>query len=122
MEESPMKLILIIAAGVLLATMVGWAIYDSEGFRHATVGYSQDEQNRAAQQLQTAILESTRSLDADLLEAEVKLVTLRHGESTGARYRMCHTYPPTTKAHKLECERLDKQKARDDANDTKHPW
>jgi hypothetical protein len=35
----------------------------------------------------------------------VKLVTLRHGNSQATRTNSCHTMPPTTKAHKLECER-----------------
>jgi hypothetical protein len=57
----------------------------------------------------------TRELDAELLEQKVKLMELRRGPAAAATYRMCHTYPPTTKQHELECKRLDAQFRRDEA-------
>lgn len=82
----------------------------------------QDRIDRAQREFETTIAKQKSDLDAELLAEDVKLVTLRHGEAAGRTYDLCHTFPPTTKAHKLECERLDKQKARDDANAEKHPW
>jgi len=121
-----MKLILIIAAGALLAGMIGWAAYDTDGFRHSLWGYSQAEQKKAWAEYQTTVARSNQRLDAELLESSTRVVTLRHGEAAGSKYRKCHSEPPTTKAHKAECERLDKQKAREDAQfeaeQKKHPW
>jgi len=60
--------------------------------------------------------------EAQLLEAQTRLVSLRRGEAAAATYHLCHTHPPTTKEHQAECRRLDAQLAQDEANDAKHPW
>jgi hypothetical protein len=91
-----MKLILIIAAGVLLASLVAWAAYDTENFRHTFFGYSKAEQNKAWTEYQTTVARSNRVLDERFLESEIGLIELRHGEMAASKYRRCRTDPPTT--------------------------
>ena len=52
---------------------------------------------------------------ARLLESQIRFIRFRQGEAAAARYRQCHTSPPTTKRDQLECQRLDQQVARYDA-------
>jgi hypothetical protein len=44
---------------------------------------------------------------------------LRELQATIAAWRYCHTNPPTTKAHQLECKKLDEWAA---ANASKDQW
>jgi hypothetical protein len=74
-------------------------------------------------EFQTQIAEVNHDLDQRLLDAKKRLVELRYGEATAAKYELCHKYPPTTKQHQLECKKLDDRLARDDArHEKKNPW
>jgi hypothetical protein len=118
----PMKLVLQISAAALVVGLIGWGVSDPTGFRHKFWGYSQEEQKAAWQEVDDTIDRSKRELDERLLEAKIRTVELRYGDAAASKYRLCHTYPPETKQHQLECKRLDDQLARDDAKDAKHPW
>ena len=120
--RAPVKIFVFIIAAILLSGLIGWAIYDPDDLRHKTIGYSEEEQKAAWNNVEKTQNEVLHELDARKLEAEIRLVELRRGEAAASRYRMCHTYPPTTKQHQLECERLDKQVRHDDAEADKHPW
>jgi hypothetical protein len=63
----------------MLAGLFGWAVYDPEGLRHKTVGYSEHEINNSSLELQTAIAKSSHDLDVQLWEAQTRLVELRRG-------------------------------------------
>ena len=56
-----------------------------------------------------------REQKARLLEWQIRVIRLRRGEAAAARYRLCHTYPPTAKQDQLECKQLDEQVARYEA-------
>jgi hypothetical protein len=56
-----------------------------------------------------------REQKARLLESQIRFIRFRQGEAAAARYRQCHTTPPTTQQDQLECKRLDEQVARYDA-------
>jgi hypothetical protein len=106
----------IVVIGLLLAGAViggiGW--YNNE----------QEEQKRdldeAKRKLDEDSARVTHQLDAQLLEAEVRLAETRFGQ--GSLYRLCHEYPPTTKEHRRKCKALDDKMARADAQSVKHPW
>jgi hypothetical protein len=117
-----MKLIVKIAVGILLAMLIGWAVHDPDDFRHKFWGYSQEEINKSIQNSDDTAAQVKGEMDAQLLESTIHLIELRYGETAASRYRLCHTYPPTTKQHQLECKRLDDRLARDDAKREKHPW
>jgi hypothetical protein len=117
-----MKNLMIITVAVVLAGLFGWAVYDSADLRHKTIGYSEHEIHNSELELQTAIAKSNRDLDERLLEADIRLVELWYGPAAASRYRLSHTYPPTTKQHQLQCERLDKQFRSDSAKPDKDPW
>ena len=117
-----MKLVLAIAAGVLIAALIGWLVSDPDGFRHKLWGYSKEEIDQSFQDVDRAAEQSRREIEARTFETEVQIVELRHGAAVAATYRLCHMHPPTTKQHQLECKRLDEHYKRDDAPDAKHPW
>jgi hypothetical protein len=117
-----MKTFVLITAAILLAGLIGWAVYDPDDLLHKTIGYSDEEQKAAWDKVDKTQSEVLQSIEARKLEAGIRFVELKHGEAAASRYRMCHTYPPTTKQHQLECERLDKQFRRDEAEADKHPW
>ena len=115
-----MKQILSVASGVLLAGLIGWAVVDSDGLRHSTIGYSDSEKKRAEQEFETQIALSQGRLDQQLLEAKIQLAEARFGE--GRLYRLCHESAPTAKSNQVKCKQLDDRMARADADDAKHPW
>jgi hypothetical protein len=118
-----MKLILSITAGVVIAAMLVWWISDPDGFRHKLWGYSQAEQDEAWENVHRTEDAVKRDLDAQLLAAKIRSVELRYGEAAAATYKLCHTSPPTTKQHQIECKKLDDRLARDEArDDKKNPW
>jgi hypothetical protein len=114
-----MKLILSVGVGVLMAGLLIWWIADPDGFRHKVWGYSQAEKDEAWQKVQNTQDEVKHDLDAQILASNIRIVELRYGEAAAATYKLCHTYPPTTKQHRLECKKLDDRLARDEARDTK---
>lgn len=115
-----MKQILFVAAGVLLAGLIGWAVADFDSFRHTFAGYSDQEIKQAEQDTDRAQAKVMGTLKRNTLEAEIRLAETRYGE--GALYRLCHEYAPTTKQNKAKCRQLDDKMARADAEDAKHPW
>lgn len=115
-----MKQILFVAAGVLLAGLVGWAAVDFDSFRHPFAGYSDKEIKQAEQDTDLAQAKVMELLKHDTLEAEIGLAETRYGE--GSLYRLCHEYGPTTKQNKAKCKRLDEKMSRSDAEDAKHLW
>ena len=118
-----MKLILFLAAGVLLAAMLVRWIANPDGFRHNLWGYSQAEKDEAWEDVRRTKDAVKRDLDQQLLATKIRSVELRNGEAAAATYKLCHMYPPTTEQHQLECKKLDDRLARDEARDTKKkPW
>jgi hypothetical protein len=118
-----MKLVLSIAAGVLIAGLLIWWMSDPNGFRHKLFGYSQSEIDQSWERVHAQEAEVHRELDERLLQAKIRHVELVYGEATAATYKLCHKWPPTTKQHQLECKKLDDRIARDDARDAKkNPW
>ena len=117
-----MKQFLVITASLLLVGAIGWAIHNPEGFRHRLFGYSKEEKKQASEAYDRSVKDSIDRVNAQTFELEVELVTRRHGEAAGTTYRLCHTRPPTTEEHQQECERIKKQKMKDDAESAKHPW
>ena len=117
-----MKLVLAVTAGILIAALIGWWVADPDGFRHKLWGYSQEETNKSWQDVHNTQDRVLRQLEAETLESTIHIVEMRYGEAAASKYRLCHTYPPKTKQHQLECKRLDDRVARNAARDTKHPW
>jgi DNA-binding transcriptional regulator YbjK len=114
------KQTLFIAAGVLLAGVIGWAVADPDGLRHATVGYSDTEQKQAWKQVEQTQAQVLRHLEERTLEAEIRLAETRYGE--GRLYRLCHESAPTAKQNKARCQQLNDKMTRADAEYAKHPW
>lgn len=117
-----MKLILSIAAAILVAVAVGWSAVDYDGFRHTFAGYNQREIDHAQLELRTQISRSNRELDDRLLETQIRHVELTLGEAAASTYRLCHAYPPTTPQHKAKCKRIDDQLAKVEAEESRNPW
>jgi hypothetical protein len=42
-----MKTFVLITAAILLAGLIGWAVYDPDDLLHKTIGYSDEEQKAA---------------------------------------------------------------------------
>jgi hypothetical protein len=121
--QHSMKFVLSIAVGVFIAGMLLWWMSDPDGFRHKLFGYSQSEIDQSWEKVRQQEAEVKHELDDRLLEAKTRTVELRYGEAAASKYNLCHKYPPTTKQHQLECQKLDDRLARDDARDEKkNPW
>jgi hypothetical protein len=116
-----MKVFFSIFAAILLASS-WWFASDPTGFRHTVFGYSNQERKAASEDVHRASAEFNRDLDKRLLDAQTRSVELRYGEAAASTYRLCHTNPPITNRHQLECKRLDEQKKRDDVAEPENPW
>jgi hypothetical protein len=114
------KQVLVVAAGVLLAGLIGWATVDFDSFRHTFAGYSDREIKQSWQEFDLTQAKIQQGLDRQLLEGKIKLAETRFGQ--GSLYSLCHEYEPTAKQNKAKCKQLDDRMARADAEYAKHPW
>jgi hypothetical protein len=78
-------------------------------------GPSKEEIAARSEKLRQQQAEWDREQKVRLLESQIRFIRFRQGEAAAARYRQCHTTPPTTQQDQLECKRLDEQVARYDA-------
>ncbi len=117
-----MKLFFTIAAALLVVGLIGWATVDSTGFRHTFAGYSNEEIEQTKLKFDTTQAQIQNRLDERLLETKIRLVELVLGEAAAGKYEMCHKYPPTTKQHKADCQKLDERVAKIEAQQAKDPW
>jgi hypothetical protein len=71
-----MGLILKIAAGVLLAGLVGWMVVDFTSFRHKFFGYSNEEINKSWDEVRDHEQQIQQDLEDDLLRAKIRTAEL----------------------------------------------
>jgi hypothetical protein len=94
-ECAAMGLILKIAAGILLAGLIGWMVVDFTSFRHKFAGYSNEEINKSWEEVREHEQKVQPELDNEILRAKIRTAVLSSGraESKHAPKRKHHLTP-----------------------------
>jgi len=82
-------------------------------------GPSEEEKQRAWQDIEHQQHEEVKQLDREILFEQVKYVRLKFGDVAASTYELCHTYPPQEKANQKKCADLDERVKRAQAHDPK---
>jgi hypothetical protein len=81
-----------------------------------------EEADRQMRDFEREVRKDSARIDADILEQKVRYVRIKLGDGEGSLYELCHTHRPTTAEHIHQCAQVDKEVAKAEQEDEKHPW